>query len=594
MIKRIEYDLDPRDRQIELIDFRSPLTKTAEISSEMQDAIHDIKPDPNKSYVLVNAMGAGEYWGANKNADYFPERSLELYHKTFETAGVFKHHQNKDPEKSLGKVCFAHYNPNMHRVELLLEVHKDKAPDIINRIEQNEKVAVSMGCKVPWDKCTICAKKASKADEYCDHIKKEKNRIYDDGRKVAMVNEMPRFFDISFVTIPADRGGYMMKKVAEVQEAELSAKLGEDWLREAQLKESDIDKRLGSNLDADSTVLETHKGRLQIPDTLPGDLPKAWLDDSLKKVSSSELLVALAATQVMPTAHDFQYIILKNHDEKLAEELYASDIVFDLDTHRFDPPVDWNITNLTDTALTQTVKIAATHSLTVPNIVARSLAKLGEHGTTDAMVTQAPFAGEVNRTPPNLLDNKQPRPLVKNPLFTLGILSGLYFAFNKFFKGMGLGTPSALEQATFDHPILLPALIGGASWGAVKTQEMLSPRSQPRVGSYQNSGDSYSFTKQAARPNFWLERALLTVPGTYVYSGFQETKRQQGIPLNTAQEFVRKHPLMSSLGAFAASGPIVRGAQQALGKYATLSSELFFQLNQTDYEDLYRNLTKIC
>ena len=51
---------------------------------------------------------------------------------------------------------------------------------------------------------------------------------------------------------------------------------------------------------------------------------------------------------------------------------------------------------------------------------------------------------------------------------------------------------------------------------------------------------------------------------------------------------------MTSLGAFAASGPLVRGAKKALGKYATLSSELFFRLNQSNFEDLYQNLTKIC
>jgi len=583
MIKRIEYDLDPQDRQIELIDFNAPLTKTAEISNEMQEAIKDIKPGSDKSYILVNAMGAGEYWGSNKNADYFPEKSLELYHKTFETAGVFKHHQNKDPEKSLGKVCFAHYNPNMHRVELLLEVNKTKAPDIINRIEQNEKIAVSMGCKVPWDKCSICYKKASKADEYCDHIKKEKNRIYEDGRKVAMVNENPRFFDISFVTIPADRGGYMMRKIAEVEEPQLSAKLGEDWLREAQLKESDIDKRLGSNLDSSATVLESKHNRLEIPKNLPGDLPKEWMDESLKKVSASDLFVAMAATQIMPTPKDFQYIILKNHDEKLAEELYNSEYTFRLDTHRFNPPDDWDINKLTSTALMQVEKVAATHSLTAPNVIARSLEKVSTLGPSE-------FGSQSSYTPTNIIPEDHPH--VKNPLFTLGILAGLYYAFNKFFKGLGYGTPTGLEKATYKNPLLLPLLVGGASWGAVKAQTMLNSQDQQRVGSYQTSGNAYSFTKQASK-NFWLERALLTIPGTYVYSGYQETKRQQGIPLNTAQDFVRKHPLMSSLGAFAASGPLVKATQKTIGKYANLSSELFFRLNQPDFEDFYDNITKI-
>lgn len=595
MIKRIQYDLDPKDHQIELIDFDAPLTKTASISSEMQETIENIKPDTGKSYIVVNALGAGEYWGSNKNADYFPEKSLELYHKTFESAGVYKHHQNKDPQKSLGKVCYAHYNPDMHRVELLLEVHKNRAPEIIQRIEGNEKIAVSMGCKVPWDRCTICYKKASKADEYCEHIKTAKNKIFADGRKVAMVNEMPRFFDISFVTIPADRGGYMMKKVAYTQpEAELSAKLGEEWLREAQLKESDIDKKLDSNIAEEAIVLEQRKGRLQVPKSLPGDLPKDWLDDTVSKTGASELLTAMAATQIMPTPKDFQYILLKNYNEKLAEELYTSDVIFELNQKQFNPPSDWDMNNLSKTALDQCLKVIPTHSLTVPNIVARNLVKFADTAEITKVPLETTGAAKLpNRIPVDLIgQNETPRPTIKNPLFTLGVISGLYYAFSKFFKGVGIGNPSALEKAVQSHPALLPLLVGGTAWGAVKTQEMLVPP-QPQIGKYQKSGDAYSFVKQAGTPGYWLERALITIPGTYVYSGFQETKRQQGIPLNSAQEFVRKHPLMSSVGAFAVSEPLMRRAQKALGKYATLSSELFFKLDQHEFEDFYKDLTKI-
>ncbi|MBU0598846.1 hypothetical protein KKF61_07740, partial [Patescibacteria group bacterium] len=156
MIKHVEFDLfnNQGEKVVDILDLNSAhLEKTAEISDELKEAISEIKPKPDKSYILVNAMGAGEYWGANKNADFFPEKSLQEYHKTFESAGVFKHHRNKDPKQSLGKVAFSHYNKDMHRVELLLEVDKKKAPDVVQRIQDNEKVAVSMGCKVPYDIC---------------------------------------------------------------------------------------------------------------------------------------------------------------------------------------------------------------------------------------------------------------------------------------------------------------------------------------------------------------------------------------------------------------------------------------------------------
>src|SRR5258707_6309522 len=38
--------------------------------------ITSLKPRPDALYVLVNAMGAGEYWGSNINGDFFPETAL--------------------------------------------------------------------------------------------------------------------------------------------------------------------------------------------------------------------------------------------------------------------------------------------------------------------------------------------------------------------------------------------------------------------------------------------------------------------------------------------------------------------------------------
>ena len=61
-------------------------------------------PQPDKFYLHINAMGAGEYYGSNKNADFFPEEQLKKYHKTFEETGyVYRHHINKDPAKSMGQ-----------------------------------------------------------------------------------------------------------------------------------------------------------------------------------------------------------------------------------------------------------------------------------------------------------------------------------------------------------------------------------------------------------------------------------------------------------------------------------------------------------
>ncbi len=557
MIKRIEYEYTSDD--IQLINFSAPLQKTAEISSEMKEAIADIKPDSNKSYILINAMGCSEKWGSNKNGDAFPEKALKEYHKTFEkNAYIYKHHQNKDPQKSQGKVAFSHYNNDMGRVELLLEVDKVKGANLVKRIEDNEKVAFSMGCKIPYDVCSICHNKASKSAEYCDHIKKEKNKVYSDGRKVAMVNLHPNFFDISEVLVPADRTAFMMQKVAEYT-AKLSAELGEEWLKENQLKESDIDKRLNITSDThDIQVLEQTKRNLKVPKDLPGNLPIEWVDDSILKHSAEELLASMAYTQIMPTPKDFQYIILSSIDKTAARFYYQNNSTFEPENTELSDEVLWKPTAK---AIEKCAEIVPEYSLTRPYIFARALEKLSAPEAIQAPLMEA-------NAPPT----SSPQSITKNPLIPLALLTGLYYSFNKFFKNIGMGLSSPLESEIYKNPILLPILIGGASLGAVKMQDKLNKQ--------------YEFNKVAATPNYWLERALITLPGTAIYSGYQETRRQQGEQLNTAQEFVRKNPLLSSLGVFWGSGKLVNMGRNFLNKHA----ELFISLNPEDFDEIYEKI----
>jgi len=224
-------------------------------------------PKTNSSLpVLVSAMGAGEYWGSNSNGDYFPESSLihtppnwlglsldlqrqlgarwEWGYPTFYNAHAFQHHVNKDPARAFGDVVYAMWDPQMKRVLLVINIDREKARvmgaiSVVDKIENGEFPDVSMGCKVPYDVCTICAdwsritqnpKKdlaehrkrpirglSTTRHEYCQHLQAELNKIYPDGRKVAMINLHPKFFDLSFVFIGADKTSKVMAKLAGAQ-----------------------------------------------------------------------------------------------------------------------------------------------------------------------------------------------------------------------------------------------------------------------------------------------------------------------------------------------------------------------------------------
>ena len=197
-------------------------SRLSKVASEASEWSSSVRSTPGKTYILVLAMGASEFYGPNRNGDAFREVELKKKYKTFETnAHVFRSHVNKDPAKSMGSVVKAFYNDEMHRVELILELEDSKCPDIVDKIRNNETVAVSMGCRIEFDVCTICGNKAPSRKEYCDHLLNELNDIYPDGRIVAADNPDPNFFDISVVYKPADKTGYMLKKVANHGSREL-------------------------------------------------------------------------------------------------------------------------------------------------------------------------------------------------------------------------------------------------------------------------------------------------------------------------------------------------------------------------------------
>jgi hypothetical protein len=225
-----------------------PIEKVAgRMLPEVWEWLRTYKPDPNKIVVLVNALGAAEYWGQNANGDRFglaglthdcanhkgrahlvdefTKKPIPVYgYKTFLKANPFVHHRNKDPNRAFGKVALALWNSFMKRVELVVILDrrlaaKFGAQHVIDKLDAGEFPDVSMGCRVPYDVCTICRNKSKTKDDYCQCIKRYgMGHIFDDGRIVGVENPYPRFFDISFVFIGADRTAKAMAKLAAMTE----------------------------------------------------------------------------------------------------------------------------------------------------------------------------------------------------------------------------------------------------------------------------------------------------------------------------------------------------------------------------------------
>jgi hypothetical protein len=220
------------EQLINIITPGNDFVKTAGIHPEIQAYKQNLSPEPNKTYLHILALGAGEYYGSNLNHDYFPWDGLVHDHtrvphkyvhgyKTFLNAHAFAHHQNNDPTKAYGDVLVSVLNEKMKRVELIAVVDHAKCKalggeKILEKLIEGKDMATSMGCRIPYDVCMICGNVAPTRREYCECMLKRAGQILPDGRKVCVSNPFPRFFDISFVYIGADRTSHVLEKIATV------------------------------------------------------------------------------------------------------------------------------------------------------------------------------------------------------------------------------------------------------------------------------------------------------------------------------------------------------------------------------------------
>lgn len=323
-----------------VIDYeRQYLEKTAaEYHPTIASYINNARPIPGRTQILLTALGAGEYWGDNANADYFTEEGLahegpDYGYKTFETnAHVYKHHVNKDPAASYGNVPLAVYNPAFHRVELIVSLDNAKAPDIVEKHERGEVVDWSMGTKVPFDVCSICGNRAPTRKQYCDHARYHLGRLDPEtGRKVFVKNTMPRFFDISYVFIGADRIAKTLRKVASYAAAPSIVSSAEAAEKSAQaLKRATIEKEVpvsgapsSAQLAGDLAAAITEVKAREEP------LPRSVLSD-LSAHPLRNVLSTLAVLGILPKPQEFQRLVLDSIGKgDLADELDSRGECFD-------------------------------------------------------------------------------------------------------------------------------------------------------------------------------------------------------------------------------------------------------------------------
>jgi hypothetical protein len=212
------------------------------VPPEISDYIKDLKADPRFRYVHLIAMSDGDSYGQNLNGDIFqtdeltglqtPEEAKKnrgalkdvpvQRYKTFETARLYKDHDNRPTSPAYGDVGVAGWNPVMRRVELVIRIAKSplsdlnmrSGEDIIKKLDRTGKMDVSMGTTIDHEQCTYCRAKNAHIHQRCPHLATMMGRVMPNGVKVAALNFGVNFFDISDVPVPADPIANSLAKVA--------------------------------------------------------------------------------------------------------------------------------------------------------------------------------------------------------------------------------------------------------------------------------------------------------------------------------------------------------------------------------------------
>ena len=564
-------------------------------SDELKEYIENLEEKIDKIYALVNAVAAEEYYGSNRNGDSFPEKALMDYHKTFEAIGrVYKHHVNKDPNKAYGRPIFSHYNPRMHRVELVIEVDRKKAQDIVERLNHGELPAVSMGTRVPYDVCSICGNKAKTRKDYCGHLRNQMNQVLPSGQRVFARNTMPKFFDISFVTIPAERtAGVMMvlkgkriamsrRNIAVLQEPKIAEN---SWagafLKQAQLEtQADMQKEIPAKIDVFA----------EDPKKLILNSQKNMSKDLLVKLSEyplNEVLSTLMSLRILPKREDFQKLALYSVGRKKeAELLEEKGICFEV-TEGTNPvmPKDLIYENYNEKIAGLLEEEIPHMSLTRPLVVARSLVKAAAMGF-DTPIIQEPLSNaslfparpqrERSFVSKAFFGQEESPALTsqKSPIVPMGLLASLYYGYAKVFNDT---TSSGFRKFIAKHPWLLAMAVGGTAVG-VNWMQKKNMLEQQR--------DLMKVAAKVTQLERFLGSSLLTVPASYLYASDVQQQARSGKAISPTSNFVRKHPALVGMLAGAGLASAQKSVVKTLSKFAELCSQMEEDRLNTIYEDL--------
>ena len=479
----------------------------------------------------------------------------------------------------------------MWRVETvgMMKRGQPEVEDVLSELDRGNPYAVSMGCRIPFDICSLCGNMARTSNQHCDHLKTMLKSVMPNGIVVGMINYYPLFFDQSFVRKGADPSAWAHRKVAEgpaivnesaVKTAELAIELTSPGFQKA-AAESDKAAAMYKEVPGG---MATHQVGAEHGQTIRSFLkqvrPKLkGKEEPMPKKLQAKIASDYSMSQIWSTLHfagidlrpdEFQYMALRQagHD-KLAEHLHEQGITFD--------PVEPDDTKYA----------AADLSIDTRHIDHKLFDQIAEKGVLEKRSCWRPFlmlrvADMCKEAAMPMLESMSqpayPETIYEGPPSKDGglvpillALAGAYTLARKQLSKMTpaslsrwidsdpRGTPmalssvSALDQAkvrrAMDKDLMSAVAIPGVALVGAESLRDISQAMGPRT-----QGEIYWEDPKikTADVKGFLGRSLIGVPLAYGLAGYQDAKEQAGLPQGMVGNFVQDHPIgLGMAGALA-------------------------------------------
>jgi len=147
---------------------------------------------------------------SNNNKDAFPELELKKAHMNWVGKPLCKDHESSSVDGIRGIILDTYYDDKMKQVVGLCALDRVNYADLAKKVETGIVRYGSMGTAVSTSVCSECQKKASTADEYCNHVK---NRT-----AAAEINVGLKPIEYSLVVQPAEPGAILLRCIASLQD----------------------------------------------------------------------------------------------------------------------------------------------------------------------------------------------------------------------------------------------------------------------------------------------------------------------------------------------------------------------------------------